>query len=64
MGLFLSLINLKFHWIWLEIFTNNTLLKDAENDQKEIKILLNKLRKYNPTRLTKVNAKEETLSFC
>ena len=63
MGLFLSLINLKFHWIWLEIFTNNTLLKDAENDQKEIKILLNKLRKYNPTRLTKVNAKEETLSF-
>ena len=64
MGLFLSLINLKFHWIWLEIFTNNTLLKDAENEQKEIKILLNKLRKYNPTRLTKVNAKEETLSFC
>ena len=64
MGLFSTLINLKFHWIWLEIFTNNTLLKDAENEQKEIKILLNKLRKYNPTRLTKVNAKEETLSFC
>ena len=54
-------ISLDLAW---NIYRNITLLKDAENEQKEIKILLNKLRKYNPTRLTKVNAKEETLSFC
>ena len=44
------------------IYRNRKLLKDAENKQSEIKILLNKLRKYNPTKLKKINAKEETLS--
>ena len=44
------------------IYRNKKLLKDAGNEQNEIKILLNKLRKYNPTKLKKINAKEETLS--
>ena len=44
------------------IYKNKKLLKDAENKQSEIKILLNKLRKYNPTKLKKIKAKEETLS--
>ena len=44
------------------IYRKESLLKDAENVQKEIKILLNKLRKYNPTQIKKINAKEETLS--
>ena len=44
------------------IYRNKKLLKDEENKQSEIKILLNKLRKYNPTKLKKINAKEETLS--
>ena len=44
------------------IYRNKKLLKDAENKQSEIKILLNKLRKYNPTKLKKIKAKEETLS--
>ena len=55
--------NISLDLAW-SIYRNNTLLKNAENEQNEIKILLNKLRKYNPTRPTKVNAKEETLSFC
>ena len=38
------------------------LLKDAENKQHDIKILLNKLRKYNPIKPKKIKAKEETLS--
>ena len=38
------------------------LLKDAENKQHDIKILLNKLRNYNPTKPKKIKAKEETLS--
>ena len=38
------------------------LLKDAENKQHDIKILLNKLRNYNPTKPKKLKAKEETLS--
>ena len=54
MRLFLTLINLKIQ--------NKSLLKDAENKQNEIKILLNKIRKYNPTKLENINAKEETLS--
>ena len=44
------------------IYRTKKLLKDAENEQKEIKILLNKLRKYNPTESKNLNAKEETLS--
>ena len=43
-------------------YRTKSLLKDAENEQNEIKILLNKLRKYNPTKLKKIKAKEETLS--
>ena len=44
------------------IYRNKSLLKDAEDKQNEIKILLNKLRKYSPTNLKKIKAKEETLS--
>ena len=44
------------------IYGNKSLLKDAENKQNEIKILLNKLRNYNPTKLKKINVKKETLS--
>ena len=42
-------------------YRNKKLLKYAENKQSEIKILLNKLRKYNPTKLKKIKAKEETI---
>ena len=44
------------------IYRKKSLLKDAENEQNKIKILLNKLRKYNPAKLKKIKAKEETLS--
>ena len=44
------------------IYRKKSLLKDAENKQNDIKILLNKLRKYSPTNLKKIKAKEETLS--
>ena len=44
------------------IYRNKKLLKDAENKQHEIKILLNKLRKYNPTKSKKIKAREDTLS--
>ena len=44
------------------IYRSKSLLKDEENKQNEIKILLNKLRKHNPTKLKKIEAKEETLS--
>ena len=44
------------------IYRKKSLLKDAENKQHEIKILLNKLRNYNPTKLKKIKAKKETLS--
>ena len=54
MRLFLTLINLKIQ--------NKSLLKDTENKQNEIKILLNKIKKYNPTKLKNINVKEETLS--
>ena len=39
------------------IYRNKSLLKDAEDKQNEIKILLNKLRKYSPTNLKKIKAK-------
>ena len=44
------------------IYRKKSLLKDAENKQHEIKILLNKLRNYNPTKPKNIKAKEETLS--
>ena len=44
------------------IYMNEKLLKDAENKQHEIKILLNKLRNYNSTKPKNIKAKEETLS--
>ena len=44
------------------IYGNKSLLKDAENKQNEIKILLNKPRNYNLTKLKKINVKKETLS--
>ena len=44
------------------IYRDKNLLKDAENKQSDIKILLNKLRNYNPTKPKKIKAKEETLS--
>ena len=40
------------------IYRNRKLLKDAENKQSEIKILLNKLRKYNPTSPKKINTQK------
>ena len=43
------------------IYKKKKLLKDAENKQYNIKILLNKLRNYNPTKPKKIKAKEETL---
>ena len=43
------------------IYRSKKLLKDAENKQ-QIKILLNKLRKYNPSKSKKIKAREETLS--
>ena len=44
------------------IYKDKELLKDAENEQHDIKILLNKRRNYNPTKPKKIKAKEETLS--
>ena len=44
------------------IYRKKSLVEDAENKQSEIKILLNRLRKYSPRNLKKVKAKEETLS--
>ena len=44
------------------IYRDKKLLKDAENEQHNIKILLNKLRNYNPTKPKKIKAKEEALS--
>ena len=44
------------------IYRNKKSLKVAENKQHEIKLLLNKLRKYNPTKAKKIKAREETLS--
>ena len=44
------------------IYRNNKSLKVAENKQHEIKLFLNKLRKYDPTKSKKIKAREETLS--
>ena len=44
------------------IYWDKNLLKDAENEQSHIKIILNNLRNYNPTKPKKIKAKEETLS--
>ena len=44
------------------IYRDKNLLKYAENKQSNIKILLNKLRNYNPTKPKKIKPKEETLS--
>ena len=44
------------------IYWDKNLLKDAEKKQSDIKILLIKLRSYNPTKPKKIKAKEETLS--
>ena len=44
------------------IYRDKSLLKDAKNEQNETKILLNKLRNYNPTKAIKIKAKKETLS--
>ena len=43
------------------IYRNKNLLKGAENEQCNIKILLYKLRNYNPTKPKKIKAKKETL---
>ena len=44
------------------IYRDNKLVKDAENEQHDIKVLLNKLRNYNPTKPKKIKVKQETLS--
>ena len=44
------------------IYRDKKLLKDAENKQHNIKILLNKLRNYNLPKPKKIKVKEETLS--
>ena len=46
----------------LNIYRGKNLLKDAENKQLEMKILLNKLKRYNPAKPKKIKANEETLS--
>ena len=38
------------------------LLKDAENKQQNIKVLLNKLRNCNPTKPKKIEVKKQTLN--
>ena len=43
------------------IYRNKKLLKDAENKQYGRKILLKKLRNYNPIKPKKLEAKKETL---
>ena len=45
-----------------DIYRNQSLFKNAENKQNELRILLNDLKNYNPTSQKKVRAKEETLS--
>ena len=44
------------------IYRDNNLLRDAENKQHNVKILLNKLRNCNPTKPKKIEAKKETLN--
>ena len=43
------------------IYRDKNLLKDAQSKQYNIKILLNELRNYNPTKPKKIEAKKETL---
>ena len=43
------------------IYGDKNLRKDAENEQHNTKILLNKLRNYNPTKPKKIEAIKETL---
>ena len=42
------------------IYRDKKLLKDAENKQHNLKILLNKLRNHSPTKPKNIKAKEET----
>ena len=44
------------------IYKNKSLFKDAENEQNEIKTLLNKLRMYNSTKLKK--SQRSNLNCC
>ena len=44
------------------IYRNKRLLKDAENEQSKIKILLKKLRKYNQTKPKMIKVKKESLN--
>ena len=44
------------------VYRDKNLLKDAENKQHEIKILLNKLRSYNPTKPKKDKSQRRFLS--
>ena len=46
------------------IYRDKNLLKDAENKQHEIKILLNKLRNYNPTKPKKGKSQRRNLTCC
>ena len=44
------------------IYRDKNLLKDMSNEQYDIKILLNKLRNYNPTKPKKIKPKKETFN--
>ena len=46
------------------IYGNKSLLKDAEDKQNEIKILLNKLRKYSPTKIKKDKSQRRNIKCC
>ena len=59
MGLFLTLTDLKTQQIWPQNLQRQEFVKDAENEQHDIKILLNKLRNYNPTKPKKIEAEKE-----
>ena len=52
------------NWIDLasNIYRDTNLLKTPENKQYNIKILLNKLKKYNPTKPKKIEAKKRNLN--
>ena len=46
----------------LKIYCRDLTLQKAKDDQKELKILINKLKNnYNPTNLTKIKAKDDIL---
>ena len=45
-----------------KIYCHNLMLQEAEDDQQKLKILINKLNNnYNPTNLTKIKEKDDTL---